>query len=110
MQPSDLGAGCVYKEVIYKMNIKYNYTIQALKVLFDLQKVPSESNYVWQQNSFISINLLQGKLLKKKNKSYFKVSLINRLKKLTVRMPWYLSFLVFASQSNAKTTLYMKAV
>lgn len=72
MQLSDLGAGCVYKEVIYKMNIKYNYTIQALKVLFDLQKVPSESNYVWQQNSFISINLLQGKLLKKKKNPILK--------------------------------------
>lgn len=66
MELSDLGAGCVYKEVIYKLGIRYNYTFQALKVLFDLQKVPSESNDVWQWDSFIRIELLQGQITLKK--------------------------------------------
>ena len=96
-----MGAGCVQKELIYKLVIMCNYAFQALKVLFGLQKVPSEINDIWQWDSFIRIELLQGQIALL-NKIPVSKCLINRLKNLIVRMLLYLSFLVFISQSNAK--------
>lgn len=66
MELRDLGTGSIYKEVVYKLGIRYNYTLETVKLLFDLQKVPSESNDVWQWDTFLKIELHQGHITLKK--------------------------------------------